>query len=41
MYMSREASFIISVDWNAGSVYRPGRSIDPLNARFDNQIAFA
>ena len=32
MYMPRGASFIISVDWNAGSVYIPGRPIDPLNA---------
>ena len=41
MYMSGEVSFIVWVDWDAGSVSRLRRPINPLNARFDNQIAFA
>ena len=41
MYMSSEDSFIVWVDWNVGSMSRLGRPIILLNARFDNQIAFA
>ena len=41
MFMSGEASFIVWVDWNAGSVSSLCPPINPSNARFDNQIAFA
>ena len=40
-YMSGEASFIVWVDWNTDIVSKLGRHFNPLNARFDNQIAFA